>query len=97
LQAQLKKELLDFYKKKYSITISEISNELKLSVQVITRVLKKFQLKRIVALEPLPGKTYVRLLRNDFSFITKKRQKKFIKHKADDYQSNDEYDGIMYS
>ncbi|RLF62613.1 MAG: transcriptional regulator, partial [Thermoplasmata archaeon] len=39
------------------------------------------QSKGIVEIEPLPGKTFVRLLRHDFTFVGRRHQKKFIKRK----------------
>ena len=81
----------------YPITVEDIKDELNLSKDIILRTLNKFQIKGIVKLEPLPGITYVRLLRKDFSFIGKKRQRKFIKHKSGKKQEPEEYNGIMYS
>ncbi len=81
----------------YPITIEQISIKLKLSKKIIKRVLQKFQVKGIVKLEPLPNKTYVRLLRRDIGFVAKKRQRKFIKHSRNKRKEPDEYDGIMYS
>jgi hypothetical protein len=61
------------------------------------RELKKFQIKCIVRLEPLPDKIYVRLLRHDFSFIGK-QQRKFAKnHSKVKKQEPKDYDGMMYS
>ena len=54
-------------------------------------------MKGIVRLEPLPDKTYIRLIRQDFSFVGKKRQRKFIKHSKGKRQKSKDYDGIMYS
>ncbi len=81
----------------YPITVEQISNRLKLSKKIVKRVLQKFQVKGIVKLEPLPDKTYVCLLRRDISFVSKKRQRKFIKHHRDKKKEPDEYNGIMYS
>ena len=64
---------------------------------MIERVLKKFEVSGIVQLEILKDKTYIRLLRNDFRFVGKRRQRKFVKHKSPIKQEPDEYDGIMYS
>ena len=60
-------------------------------------MLQKFQIKGIVQLEPLSNKTYIRLLRHDFSFIGKKLQRKFIKHHSGrKKQKSSEPDEIMY-
>jgi predicted ArsR family transcriptional regulator len=81
----------------YPITVKELSKQLRISKIQVTRVLHKLQTKRIIQMDPLPDKIYVRLLRRDFSFIGKRHQKKFIKHYRSKKPSNDEdYDGIMY-
>jgi len=94
----LEEQIIKLLQKKYPITISDIEEELQASKKIIVRVLQKLQVKGIVQLEPLPDKTYVRLLRRDFSFIGKKRQRKFLKHRTGKKrQEPEEYDGIMYS
>ena len=94
----LEERIIRILQKTYPITVEDIKKELNISVDMVIRTLKKFQMKGIVRLEPLPDKTYVRLLRHDFSFIGKKRQRKFIKHKTGKkIQDKEEYDGIMYS
>ncbi|UCF50703.1 MAG: HTH domain-containing protein [Thermoplasmatales archaeon] len=93
----LEEQIIKILQKTYPITIKEIKNKLNVSRDMVIRSLKKFQMKGIVRLEPLPDKTYVRLLRHDFSFIGKKRQRKFIKHRTGKKMQTDDYDGIMYS
>lgn len=94
----LGERIIKLLQKTYPITVNDIKRELNISRDVVLRILKKFQMKRIVGLEPLPDKTYVRLLRHDFSFIGKKRQRKFIKHHTGKKKQNtEEYNGIMYS
>ena len=94
----LEERIIKLLQKTYPITVSDIQKKLHISKDVAMRVLQKFQIKGILQLEHLPGKIYVRLLRNDFKFIGKKRQRKFIKHHAGGKkQESKEYDGIMYS
>lgn len=94
----LEEQIIKLLQKKYPITISDIEKDLRSSRSIIIRVLQKLHVKGIVQLEPLPDKTYVRLLRRDFSFVGKKRQKKFLKHRTGKKrQEPEEYDGIMYS
>lgn len=94
----LEERIIKLLQKTYPITVEDIKKELNISKDIVLRTLKKFQMKGIVKLEPLPDKTYVRLLRHDFSFIGKKRQRKFIKHRSGGKkQEPEEYDGIMYS
>jgi DNA-binding MarR family transcriptional regulator len=94
----LEERIIKVLQKTYPISVKDIRLELDISRDIVLRVLKKLQVKGIIKLEPLPDKTYVRLLRHDFSFIGKKRQRKFIKHRsAGKKPESDEYDGIMYS
>ena len=94
----IEEQIIKFLQETYPVTISDIESKLRLSEKSIVRVLQKLQVKGIVQLEPLPGKTYVRLLRRDFRFIGKKRQRKFIKHQSKGkIQESKEYDGIMYN
>jgi len=96
-RGSLDEQIIVFLQKSYPVTVEDLKRNLHLSKDQIMRVLKKFQIKGIVTLEPLPGKVYVRLLRNDFSFIGIKRQKKFIKHHSDKKIESKDYDGIMYN
>ena len=91
-------KIIKILQKTYPVTVNDLANMLNISQTVVMREVQKFQTKGIVQLDFLPNKTYIRLLRNDFSFVGKKRQKKFIKHKSRGkrYQQ-DEYDGFMYS
>jgi len=94
----LEERIIKLIQKTYPITVSDIEKKLRVSKKIIIRVLKKLQTKGILKLEPLPDKTFIRLLRNDFKFIGKKRQRKFIKHySGKKKQELKEYDGIMYS
>ncbi len=95
----LEEQIIKLLQKTYPITVNDVRQELHLSKNQILRVLQKLQVKGIVQLDILPDKTYIRLLRNDFSFIGKKRQKKFIKHRSGRKiikESKDD-DSIMYS
>lgn len=90
--------IIKILQKTYPITVEEIKKKLNISLDTTFRTLKKLQIKGIVMLEPLSDKTYVRLLRHDFRFIGKKRQKKFIKHRSGrKKQQTEEYNGFMYS
>jgi GTP-sensing pleiotropic transcriptional regulator CodY len=94
----IEEQIIKILQKTYPVTITDVEDKLQLPRKIIMRVLKKFQTKGIIRLEPLPDKTYIRLLRHDFSFVGKRRQKKFIKHRSQrKKQQPEEYDGIMYS
>ena len=94
----IEEQIIKFLQETYPVTISDIESKLHVSRKSIIRVLQKLQVKGIVQLESLPDKTYVRLLRHDFRFIGKKRQRKFIKHYSKGKkQESKEYDGMMYN
>ena len=94
----LEEQIIKLLQKTYPITISDLESHLHISRDMIVRVLQKFQIKGIVQLESLPDRTYIRLLRRDFRFVGKKRQKKFIKHHSGKKAPEPgKYDGIMYS
>jgi len=94
----IEEQIIKFLQKTYPASISDLEKKIHVSRKNNVRVLQKLQVKGIVQLEPLPDKTYIRLLRHDFSFIGKKRQKKFIKHySGEKKQESKEYDGMMYN
>jgi len=98
ISGTIEEQIIKIIQKTYPITVSGIKEKLHISRENIMRVLQKFQVKGIIQLEPLPDKTYIRLMRNDFKFVGKKRQKKFIKHRSGTKkQESKEYNGMMYS
>jgi len=88
--------IIKLLQKIYPITVDQIKENLKISKDTVVRVLKKLEVHSVVKLDPLPDKIYVSLLRHDISFVTKKRQRKFIKHSKNTGKEPDEYNGIMY-
>lgn len=96
-KGSIEEQIIRLLLKKYPITIKYLKENINISEAHLMRVIKKFQVKKILELEPLSNKTYIRLLRNDFRFIGKKRQRKFIKHCENKNESeNEDYNGIMY-
>lgn len=93
----LEEGIIKLLQKTYPITVEDIKKKLNVAKPIIYRTLKKLQMKGIVELEPLPDKTFVRLLRFDFSFIGIKRQRKFLKHHSAKRKKTEEYDGDIYS
>jgi len=74
-------QIIKILQEVYPVTLEDLEKKLHLSRETILRTLKQFQGKGIVQLEQLPDKTFIRLLRRDFSFVNKRRQRKFIKHR----------------
>jgi hypothetical protein len=95
----LEEKIIKLLQKTYPITTVELAHRLQVSQKETEWVLQKFQVKGIVKLEPLPDKTYVRLLRNDFQFIGGKPQRKATKKEEEpaEEEAEKEYDDVMYS
>jgi predicted ArsR family transcriptional regulator len=93
----IEERIIKLLQKTYPITVYDIGKKLHLSKSTVIRELKKFQTKGVVRLDPLPDKTYVRLLRRDFSFIGKPQRKFAKNHSKVKKQESKDYDGMMYS
>ena len=94
----LEEHVIRLLQKTYPITTVELASKLRVSRKEVEWLLQKFQVKGIVKLDPLPDKTYVRLLRNDFQFIGPKQQRKIMKHETEKNVEDDkDYDGMMYT
>ncbi len=92
LEARIIEVLLEVY----PITIEELRDELSLSEKMLERGLKRLQTRGIIALEPLPDKIYIRLVRRDFHFIGRKvTQRKPLK-RSGGKKKGKEYDGFAY-
>ena len=93
-------QIITILQKQYPVTVEDLEQKLHLSRKNIIRVLHQFEVKGIVRLEPLPDKTFIRLLRHDFKITRKKRQRKFIKHHRGSKpfvpSDKDESDDMMY-
>ena len=92
----IQERIIKILQKTYPVTVDDINNSLNISKSMIERVLQQLQVKGIIQMDILPGKTYIRLLRNDFSFIGRERQKKFIKRRTGKKPKKTDYEGIMY-
>ncbi len=99
IRGSLEEEIIKLLQKNYPITTFELALKLRVSQKNVERILKKFQIKGIIKLDPLPDKIYVRLLRNDFNIIGTKQQRKPIKKKSFQTKKEDyiDSDNIMYS
>lgn len=99
IRGSLEEQIIKLLQKHYPITTFEIAVKLRVSQKNVERILKKFQVKGIARLDPLPDKVYVRLLRNDFKIIGSKLQRRPIKKKSFSYKKEEDIDpdSIMYS
>lgn len=95
-RSSLEARIIEVLLEVYPITIAELREELSLSEKVLEMALKRLQTRGIIALEPLPDKVYIRLLRRDFHFIGRKAtQRRPIKRIGRKREGKD-YDGFAY-
>lgn len=91
----LEEHIITLLQKTYPITISDLVRRLHVPRERVEWILHKFQVKGIVKLEPLPDKTYIRLLRNDFHFIGGKQKRSH--NRLEKMETEEDDLGIMYS
>jgi len=74
----------------YPVTVAELGRRLHLPPRRLDFELSKLQSRGLVGLEPLPDKTYIRLLRTDIRFVGRRHQEKFIKRRRRRYRTQEE-------
>ena len=96
--SSLEARLLRLLQKAYPITTKEIERKLRISGSKLDRVLAILKSKGLVAIRPLPKKTYVDLISQNFRFTGRNpSQQKKLKHKRTKKPGEiEEYDGPMY-
>jgi len=78
----------------YPVTLRDLERELSLRGDVLERSLKALVARGIVEVEPLPDRTYVRLLRRDFAFSgLKPSQRRRVRHHGGKSEKTKDYDG----
>ena len=93
----IEERIIKMLQKEYPITVKELSRKLGISMEKLKTELLKLQSKNVIVLEPLPDKTFIRLIRFDIRFIGRRRQYKFIKKKKMRIEEEeDERNDIMY-
>ena len=58
----IERRIINVLKNKYPITVEEVKKELHLNPKIIDRALKKLTILGWIELEPLPDKTFIRML-----------------------------------
>ena len=90
----LEEHIITLLQSNYPITIADLVRRLHVPRERVEWVLHKFQVKGIVKLEPLPDKTFIRLVRADFRVIGGKHKKSVTRAK-ENVEEDDT--GFMYS
>jgi predicted ArsR family transcriptional regulator len=100
VKGTMEERILRILQEIYPITLSQLAKKLGISPSAARAALLKLHAQHIVALEPLPGTVFIRLLRTDFIFVGRRTQYKFIKKKrqksGEPTGSDDTDNTIMY-
>jgi len=84
-------------KELYPATTEDLARELKVRRDLLDRTLRSLIARGVIEVEPLPDRTYVRLLRSDFSFVGRKvSQRRRVKHHGKKTPKATDYDGPMF-
>jgi DNA-binding IclR family transcriptional regulator len=90
--------ILRYLQHHYPVTFIELAKTLHISQATLKRTLLRLQHQGIVRIDPLPGNTYVRLLRTDFYYIgNAKPHKTAPRRPKTPHDTTPDYDGMMYS
>jgi len=95
----LEEKIIKILQKMYPVTLEQLKKKTGLSRSILQMELNKMQAKQILYLEPLPDKTYIRLMRTDFRFVGRRTQQKFIKRKKGEVKKKEyqrDIDDVMY-
>lgn len=98
LHGSLEERVVKYLVEVYPATIEDMAHELKVKRDRLDRILKSFAQRGVVELEPLPDKTFIRLLRSDFHFTgVKATQRRRFKQSGGKKQAPKDYEGPMYA
>ena len=92
----LEARILKILMVRYPITAKELGTELGVKGSVLKPVLLELKRMRILDFDFLPDKTFIRLLRNDFSFVGIKAEQRRGLVKKSIKKKEKEYEGMMY-
>jgi len=97
LHGSLEERILRYLLEAYPVTTAMLARDLRVPKSRLNRQLKALVLRGIVELEDLPDKTFVRLLRQDFSFFGyKDSQRKRFKRSGGNRKVSKDVEGPMF-
>ena len=97
LHGSLEERVLRYLLEAYPVTTAALARDLRIPESRLARVLKALALRGIIELEQLPGKTFVRLLRQDLAFFGyKESQRKRIKRSGGKKSESKDVEGPMF-
>jgi hypothetical protein len=93
----MEEKIIKAVQKEYPVTVADLCIHLHLSRHKLHFELVKLRVQGIIELEPLPDKTYVRLLRSDIRFVGRRHQETFIKRRRQKFRPPKDFsDDSMY-
>ena|SRR2546428_3943906 len=96
-EGTLESRIIHLLLEMYPATTKDLERELKVKPTLLNRTLKAMTSRGLVEVEPLPDRTYVRLLRYDFQFVgTKVSQRKRVRHRGKKPEAPKDYEGPMF-
>ncbi len=97
LEGTLESRVLHLLLEMYPATKRDLERELKVKPAILDRTLKAMVSRGLIEVEPLPDRTYVRLLRYDFQFSgVKVSQRKRVRHHGKKPEKPKDYEGPMF-
>jgi len=70
---KLQERIIKILMNRYPLSIDEITKEIGMRKEVVEKEIKKLEIEGVIALDILPGKIFVRLMRQDFMFFKEKK------------------------
>lgn len=97
VEGTVESKILHVLLEMYPVTVRDLERELNLRGDVLERTLKALSARGIIEVEPLPDRTFVRLLRRDFSFSgLKPSQRRRVRQHGAKAETPKDYEGPMF-
>jgi len=97
LFGSLEERILRYLLETYPVTTAQLARDLKIAKPRLDRAVKGLSLRGVVELEELPDTTFVRLLRQDFSFLGyKESQRRRVKSSRGHREDAKDVEGPMF-
>lgn len=98
LHGSLEERVVRYLLEVYPATVEDLERELKVKRERVERILRSLAQRGAIELEPLPDKTFIRLIRSDFHFTgIKPTQRRRFKQSGGKKQASKDYEGPMYA
>lgn len=97
VRGSLEERIIRFLLEVYPARLDDLEADLRVPSGRVLRVLRALATRGIVELEDLPDRTFIRLLRRDFTFVgVSATQRKRYRHRGGAPPEPEEYEGPMF-